>query len=245
MRPKTLQRRQPPTKAASGHVVETLAARLAATILDGEAAIGSALPSERALMERHGVSRATVREALRALGAQGLIEIRRGRKGGSFVTAPPPQLVEQTLRLHLRAPQTGAADLALLRMALEPAAAAAAARNRTALQLAALEGACGRCEAQMRDPAEFVQQVASWYHALAEAAGSPPLTPMLAALAEARADRLRDAAAQPRTRKALMGALWQVQAAVTDRDPEAAHRRMGRLLGLMEPEKAVNASGSG
>lgn len=55
-------------------------------IIDGSILAGERLPSERELAEQFGVSRATLREALRALEAVGLIKIRVGAHGGAFAT---------------------------------------------------------------------------------------------------------------------------------------------------------------
>lgn len=57
-------------------------------IREGRLKPGDRLPSERELCERFGVSRVTVREALRVLESGGLAEIRVGAKGGAFLTSP-------------------------------------------------------------------------------------------------------------------------------------------------------------
>jgi GntR family transcriptional regulator len=63
-------------------------AEIEAAIADGRLAPGDRLPAERALAEEHGVSRMTVRQALQALEARGLLRRTIGRNGGSFVAQP-------------------------------------------------------------------------------------------------------------------------------------------------------------
>jgi len=64
---------------------------------EGRLKPGDRLPSERELCERFGVSRVTVREALRVLEAGGLIDIRVGAHGGAFVTTPTSQQIGEGL----------------------------------------------------------------------------------------------------------------------------------------------------
>jgi DNA-binding FadR family transcriptional regulator len=67
---------------------EAIVTQIRELIRTGRLRPGDRLPSERDLGERVGVSRVTVREALRVLEAGGLIEIRVGARGGAFVTSP-------------------------------------------------------------------------------------------------------------------------------------------------------------
>ncbi|WP_103501153.1 MULTISPECIES: FadR/GntR family transcriptional regulator [unclassified Streptomyces] len=86
-----------PVRAGSGF--EEALERLLRALRLGLAAPGERLPAERELAGRLGVSRATLREVLEVLRAEGLVESRRGRYGGTFVrAAPPPGSGREALR---------------------------------------------------------------------------------------------------------------------------------------------------
>jgi DNA-binding FadR family transcriptional regulator len=111
----------------SGNTFEEAIKRILQAIKLGAVTIGDRLPPERELARRLGVSRVTLREALKALTAEGFVESRRGRSGGTFITYQPeqhqpiaPALNADELREHLH-------DAMILRGVLEPGAAEAAA----------------------------------------------------------------------------------------------------------------------
>jgi GntR family transcriptional regulator, transcriptional repressor for pyruvate dehydrogenase complex len=87
-----MQDQQPPrgfTSAQKTTLVESVIEQIIGQIREGAYPPGSRLPSERALMRMMSVGRSTVREALQALAAMNLVEIRLGR-GGSRVKPMPP-----------------------------------------------------------------------------------------------------------------------------------------------------------
>jgi GntR family transcriptional repressor for pyruvate dehydrogenase complex len=117
---------------------EVTVERLAQSIRLGVLVEGDRLPPERELADTFGVSRVTLREAIKALRAANLVESRRGRGGGTFVIAPPHvhsgerQKVERSVAANLE-------DTLALRRVVEPGAAAlAASRTLTAADRASL-----------------------------------------------------------------------------------------------------------
>jgi DNA-binding FadR family transcriptional regulator len=106
-----------------------VAERIRDAILDGTLAVGEPLPSERSLQVTLGVGRTTVREALRALEAQGLIG--RGSGGWRSVAAPSLQTPFRDALVQLiELDRVRVEDLLDLRHILEPAAVERAARVR-------------------------------------------------------------------------------------------------------------------
>src|SRR3954451_9967084 len=76
------------SRVNAGRISGLIVDQIRLLIRDGQLTAGDRLLSERELGERFGVSRVTVREALRSLEANGLVTIRVGAHGGAFVTAP-------------------------------------------------------------------------------------------------------------------------------------------------------------
>lgn len=70
----------------SSRAFEEVAAQIRGELANGNLKVGNRLPSERALTEQFGVSRNTVREALRSLEHAGLVRLQKGASGGAFIT---------------------------------------------------------------------------------------------------------------------------------------------------------------
>src|SRR5437870_13803806 len=106
---------------------------------------GSRLPNEEVLAREFGVSRATLREALRSLAAQDLIRTAKGAGGGSYVTLPSVEgvssFLHSSITLMADANDVSLENLLEARELLEVPAARLAARRRSETQLELLRGA--------------------------------------------------------------------------------------------------------
>jgi GntR family transcriptional repressor for pyruvate dehydrogenase complex len=150
---------------------ESVAHRLATWILEAPVAPGQMLPSEGELAVRFGVGRSTMREAVRRLAAQGLVEVRHGV--GLFARDSTAQSLSDALARLLRRKRVGPETLLEARQLLEVEIAGLAAERATAADLAALEDALGRL-GKLDVPLE--QQIAAdgeFHLALARAAHNP------------------------------------------------------------------------
>ena len=84
---------------------DVLADRLRQGILSGQLRPGELLPPERKLVEQTGLGRASVREALRMLEVEDLIEARLGRYGGWLVRRPDEESVARSIDVFIRGPE--------------------------------------------------------------------------------------------------------------------------------------------
>jgi DNA-binding FadR family transcriptional regulator len=142
-------------------VSEMLADRLRGMILGMGLKPGDRLSSENELISRYGAARNTVREALRLLESEGLIEIRRGRQGGILVRQPDLDRIGHSIAVLLAMNAAPLRDLMNFRMLIEPAAAAAAARTASDDQIAWLHRVIRDEEhGDLQDNVSFHQAVA-------------------------------------------------------------------------------------
>lgn len=137
------------SRVSVGRISEIIVDQIRLLMRQGQLKPGDRLPPERDLCERFGVSRVTVREALRMLESSGLVEIRVGARGGAFVTAPSSDRVGEGLADLLTLSVISAADVTEVRMILEAGLVPLVCERATEEDLAELEAICQRSEAAL------------------------------------------------------------------------------------------------
>jgi DNA-binding FadR family transcriptional regulator len=208
---------------------DVLADRLRLQIFSGGFAPGEPLPPERDLVTETGLSRGSVREALRILEAQGLVRTRPGRHGGSFVCQPSENLLAQQLGSFARGRGVPMHTLIETREALEPMLAQLAALNRTDGDLAALDAISARMEASVDEIPVFIAENVQWHWALAVASRNELLRAFMASIAGLiHESALSEHIDTGEVRRLVLKAHRSILQAIRQRDAEAARRRMER-----------------
>jgi GntR family transcriptional repressor for pyruvate dehydrogenase complex len=169
--------------AREGSLSHLIERRISEMLVSEQLKPGDRLPGERELATLLGVSRPSVREAVRSLEAQGMLNVRHGQ--GVFVAAPRPQ---QNLRASLAQHQVTLAELFAMREVLEVPAAGWAAHNHDLKRIERAEDTLRELNeiAKITPPDfEHLQQLDAAFHLrLVEAAGNRFLLQTLGVLQE-------------------------------------------------------------
>jgi GntR family transcriptional repressor for pyruvate dehydrogenase complex len=145
-------------------------------IRQGDLQPGDRLPSERALAEQLGVSRNTVREALRMIEIAGLITLRKGATGGAFITAHDPTSVAESMSNLLQLTRASLADITEARVMIESMVVRVACERATAEDLDLLEKNVDEA-ARLTEAEDWMQKalVNEEFHQLLAAATQNPV----------------------------------------------------------------------
>lgn len=209
---------------------DVLADRLRKEILSDSYQPGASLPTERELVSATGLSRGSVREALRILEAQGLVHTRAGRYGGTTVSQPTDDHLASHINLYARGRSVPLSALVEVRLALEPMVAFLAAQRRTEEDLAILRGIAERLELSAdHDVNIFLEENANWHDALAAASHNE----LLSALATSVGGLMLDASrlenfATEEVRQRVTRAHRRILDAIEAGDAERARHRVER-----------------
>lgn len=165
---------------------EQVEEKIRGAILSGELRSGERLPPEAELARQFDVSRTTVREALRSLAGQNLIEKTPGVGGGSFVRSVDHQslgnLLQESLHNLLQLGSLRVAEVAMLRQYLEVPAARLAAVHRSEEDLALLQEIVERQKKISVDDPDVPDLDARFHAAIAKASGNRLLAAFVHAL---------------------------------------------------------------
>jgi GntR family transcriptional repressor for pyruvate dehydrogenase complex len=154
---------------------ELVARKLRRMIVDGELEDGDRLPHEATLMEHFSVSRPTLREAIRVLEAERLVEIRRGSRSGARVCVPGPEAVARPASLLMDLSGATIADVYIARQAIEPAAARLLAEAGTEEGFEELERIVDEAIPTSYESGTFGQTAARFHLRMVQLAGNATL----------------------------------------------------------------------
>jgi GntR family transcriptional repressor for pyruvate dehydrogenase complex len=157
-----------------GRITDEIIEVLREDIATGRVQRGTRLPNERELARHFGVSQSTVREAIRALTAMGLIDVRHG--SGSYVREDSGAIVASSLRTLLQIERVEILDLLDVRAVLGRYSVVQAAERATDADIAAIREAAERIDADTkRSGEELKAQIVNFHLSLSASCRNPLL----------------------------------------------------------------------
>ncbi len=215
-----------------------IADRIRQSIVAGELGADDRLPGEAQLAEQFGVSRPTIREALKRLAAQHLIRSRRGPAGGTFVNRPNQQQLRDALTgaaiVAVSMGEFDAHDIAEARRELELLCCRLAAVNRCPSDLAAMKAEI----AIQRDPElsdeDFCASDVRFHRALVDATDNKMLQLVMFSVIEALQPVINMVVFRVRERDQIVGYHQRIVDALGMGDADAASSALDEQMRYLE-----------
>src|SRR5205807_41149 len=218
-------------------VYAEVASQIHRLIVAGRLKPGDRLPPERYLAETFGVSRTSVRDAIRVLEMRGLVEPRHGE--GTIVREVPIDAIVSPLADALAMSKNLTADLFDMRKMLEPPLARAAAIRATAEDLLALRKIMSRQDEQNRNGKVAIAEDTAFHYQIATAAKNQVVLRVIDVIMDLlRESRARSLQGHARAERSLAGHR-RIFTAIQGRDPEAAAEAMRLHIEEIESLQAI------
>lgn len=141
-------------------------------IIKGSLKPGQRLPSEKELSKEFGVSKATLREAIRVLEALGLLDVRQGVSGGAFVREVDDEIIREHLYNYFFFQDPNIRDFTQLRAIIEPKIVEMAALKITKKDLVEFDDILDRTEKELEAEQFFFDLDNLFHHKIAELTGN-------------------------------------------------------------------------
>ncbi|WP_323032454.1 FadR/GntR family transcriptional regulator [Paracoccus sp. (in: a-proteobacteria)] len=219
---------QPVTKS------EQIARLLLNRIVDSGARPGTSLGTEAELLQQFGVSRPTLRESLRILEAQGVLELRPGPKGGILVAETRIEVLAHTLSVLLRLNGISFGAILRARFAIEPVLARGAAVNGTEENFRAMDETIERLEAAGDDVQAIYRENRAFHNLIASAARNPVLEVFWSSIRILASGEGAGLRYSERNRRGIIAAHKQIVAALRARDADKAESLILEHLGELK-----------
>jgi GntR family transcriptional repressor for pyruvate dehydrogenase complex len=214
---------------------EKVANSIQREILLGNLAPDDRLPSETELARQFNVGRSAVREALKVLELTGLLYVKRGHNGGTFVKPPDPA---DAFSAHtpIGVAVTGWEQLMEARKLIEVRTAELAAGRADDDEIEGLEDCLGRMRQVVNTPARFIEEDVEFHLRIAEAAKNEVFLNMVSSVRTALKNETNDLIAQDGTIEQILEDHATICRCIAERDPAEAGQAMGLHLYHMELE---------
>lgn len=234
---------------ASEHIVE----QIRKAIFEGKLRPGDRLPSETHLMQSFRVSKATLREALRALEFLGFLEIRKGATGGAFVTKVDVEKARDLFLNFLHFQDLSLKDLSEVRLILEPYVAGKSAAAISKEDLSRLDELNQECELalQGQSHADLRRNEIEFHRIIGRATGNPILSFILEFVENLLVDAKEVLRPDQEFSRRVLMAHRKIVEALYEKDPERARKEMAnhvkeveRDLAELQRERQLSGPGS-
>ncbi|MCD5421163.1 FCD domain-containing protein [Rhodococcus pyridinivorans] len=184
------------------------------------------LPSERVMLEKYGIGRGTLREALRLLEFQGVIALKPGPRGGPVLLDPDASHLASSLILLMQLNDAPFKVVVEARTALEPMISRLAAARVSDETLTSLKETVDRMHGSLSDQSEFLEANKTFHDLIAWSSGNPLFGYLVDSLLGIMDGTAIGMDYPPHRREAIIVAHTQIYECLASGDAEGSERYM-------------------